>query len=322
MDIISEAKKVLEVEKNSIEDLMNKLDENFVNAIELMLNCDGRVIIMGVGKSGLIGRKISATFASTGTPSFYVHPGEGMHGDLGMVTSKDIVILISNSGETDEVLKVIPTLKKMGVKIISLTGKMDSSLAGYSDIAVDSGVEKEACALNVVPTASTTTVLALGDALASVLLKLRGFDESDFAFLHPGGSLGRKLLLRVEDVMHSGDANAVISNSVSMKEAIMEISTKGLGAVSIVDDTGCLRGIVTDGDLRRAIEIHDNLMEKSVEEVMTKDPVRIHSEKLAAEAFHLMENRPNQISVLPVVDDDGKPVGMVRIHDLVKAGVD
>ncbi len=321
MDILSEAEQVLKIEMESIGDLIKKLDENFVKAIELMLRCNGRIIVMGVGKSGLIGRKISSTLASTGTPSFFVHPGEGMHGDLGIITLNDVVILISNSGETDEILKVVPTLKKMGVKIIALTGNLTSTLTNHAEVVLDVGVKKEACPLEIVPTASTTTTLAMGDALASVLLKKKGFNEKDFAFLHPGGSLGKKLLLKVDDVMHSGDANAVISEEVSMKEAIVEMTSKGLGATSVVDKGGKIVGIITDGDLRRAIEKHNNLLEKQVREIMIENPIKIESGKLAAEAIHIMEERPSQIMVLPVINSKGEPIGIVRIHDLVKAGV-
>ena len=321
MDIISEAKKVLEIEKNSIEDLIQKVDDSFVQAIELMLNCKGRVIVMGVGKSGQIGRKISSTLASTGTPSFFVHPGEGMHGDLGMVSSNDIVILISNSGETEEVLKVIPTLKRMGVGLIALAGKPGSTRAQHSDIIIDVGVKTEASTLGIVPTASTTATLAMGDALASVLLKMKGFDEKDFAFLHPGGSIGKKLLLKVDDVMHTGDANAVISLEASMKEVIVEISSKGLGATSVINSNGKITGIVTDGDLRRACELGAVLFEKRACDIMTPGPKTIAMDKKAYCALKIMEQY--NITSLVVTDNESneRVVGLVHIHDLVKAGI-
>ena len=321
MDLLSEAKEILEIEMNSIGDSIKNLDSNFVNAVELMFDCKGKVIITGMGKSGLVGRKIAATLASTGTPALFLHPAEGMHGDLGTIMSNDVIILISNSGETEEVLKIIPTIKKIGAKVISLTGKQNSTLANYSDVVIDVGVKREACSLNLAPTASTTTTLAMGDALAVVLLKKRGFRSEDFAFLHPGGNLGKKLLITVDDVMHSGDANPVISEDKSMKDAIIEITSKRLGATSVVNDEGYLVGIITDGTLRRAIEEHENLLEKSVKEIMAKNPIAIESGKLAAEAVHIMEDRPSQIMVLPVIDKEGRPIGMLRIHDLVKMGV-
>ncbi|MGB7533076.1 MAG: KpsF/GutQ family sugar-phosphate isomerase [Halobacteriota archaeon] len=321
MDILEEAKKVLEIEMNSIGDSIKKLDTNFVNAVELMFECKGRIIVMGMGKSGLVGRKIASTLASTGTPSLFLDPAEGLHGDLGAIMRSDIVLTISNSGATEEILKIVPNLKKMGTKIILLTGRPISTLANFSDIVIDVGVEREACPFNLAPTASSTTTLAMGDALAVVLLKKRGFGLEDFAFLHPGGHLGKKLLLKVDDVMHSGEDNPVISEGKSMKDAVIEITSKQLGAVSVVNDKGTIVGIITDGDLRRAIEKYDNLLEKRVKEIMTKNPIVIESGKLAAEAVHIMEDRPSQIMVLPVVDKERRPIGMLRIHDLVKEGV-
>ena len=322
MDILEEAKKVLQIEKDSIQEVSDKLDESFIEAINVIMECNGRIIIMGVGKSGQVGRKISSTLASTGTPSYFVHPGEGIHGDLGIIAANDVVVLISNSGETEEIIKIIPAIKKMGLTIISMTGKKESTMARYSDVVLDVGVSKEASPLEFVPTSSTTATLAYGDALASVLIQLRGFKSEDFAFLHPGGSIGKRLILKVDDVMHSGKANAIVNETDSMKQAVVEISTKGLGATSVIDNNGRLVGIITDGDLRRALERFDNLLEKDISEVMTRDPIKIESNKLAAEAVHIMENRPSQIMVLPVIDMEGKPIGMVRIHDLVKAGVD
>ena len=318
MNILDEIRKVLETEMKSIGDLIKKLNNNYVMAVELMFECKGRVVVSGIGKSGLIGRKIASTLASTGTPAFFLDPAEGVHGDLGMIMNGDIALLISNSGETEEILKISPNLKKIGMKIILLTGKPNSSLAKLSDIVLDVGVEKEACPLNLAPTASTTTTLATGDALAVALLEKRGFKPEDFAFLHPGGTLGKKLLLKVDDIMHSGEENPIISEEKSMKEAILEITSKRLGATSIVNDKGILVGIITDGDLRRAIEKYGNLLEKNVKEIMTKNPVVIETGKLAAEAVHIMEDRPSQIMVLPVVDTKRRPIGLLRIHDLVK----
>ena len=321
MDILEEAKKVLEIEMNSIGSLIKKLDTNFVKAVELVFDCKGRIIVTGIGKSGLVGRKIASTLASTGTPSLFLDTIEGMHGDLGMIMKGDIVLIISNSGKAEEIIKIIPTLKKMGIKIILLTGRPTSTLANFSDIVIDVKVEREACPFNLAPTASSTTTLAVGDALAVVLLKKRGFRPEDFAFLHPGGYLGKKLLLKVDDVMHSGNDNPVILEEKSMRDAVIEITSKQLGAVSIINNKGILVGIITDGDLRRAIEKYDRLLEKKAKEIMTKNPIVIESGKLAAEAVHIMEDRPSQIMVLPVVDKNRRPIGMLRIHDLVKKGM-
>jgi arabinose-5-phosphate isomerase len=321
MNILDAAKEVLEIERDSINDLIEKLDKNFVEAIEVMYNCSGRIIISGMGKSGLIGRKIAATLASTGTPSLFLHPGEGLHGDLGVITQNDVVVLVSNSGETEEILKIIPVIKKFGVKIITLTGNSTSTLARISDIVLDVSIKREACPLNLTPTASTTAMLAMGDSLAIVLLKRKGFKAEDFAFFHPGGRLGKRLLLTVDDVMHSGDNNSLVFEDMSMKDVIIEITSKGLGAASVIDKKKAIVGIITDGDLRRAIGKYDNLLDKKAKDIMTKNPVVIESGRLAAEAVHLMEDRPSQIMVLPVVNKKGQPIGIVRIHDLVKAGV-
>lgn len=321
MDVLSEASKVLKIEMDSIADLIKKLDENFVDAIEIISRCKGRLIVIGIGKSGMIGRKIAATFASTGTPASFLHPAEGMHGDLGFIMRGDLVLLISNSGETEEILKIVPVIKKMGIKMILLTGRTDSTLAGFTDIVLDVGVKKEACPLNLSPTASTTTTLAMGDALASVLIKKKGLKKEDFSFFHPGGSLGKKLLTKIDDVMYSGESNPIIYESNSMKDVILEITQKQLGAVSVVDNKGRLIGIITDGDLRRAINKFGNLLDMKAKEVMTRNPIVIESGKLAAEAVHIMEDRPSQIMVLPIISKNKEPIGMVRIHDLVKAGV-
>ena len=251
----------------------------------------------------------------------FVHPAEGMHGDLGMIAKGDVTLIISNSGETEEIIKLMPNIRRIGVKIILISAGIKSTLAKHSDIVLETSVKREADSLNIAPTASTTAALAMGDALSGVLIVKKGFKKEDFALLHPGGSLGKKLLLRVDDVMHSGPNNAVINTKATMKQAIVEISTKGLGATSVVDDGGRLVGIITDGDLRRAIERYDNLLSKNVEDVMTKNPLVVESDKLAVEAVRIMEDRPKQIMVLPVVNAKGEPVGMVRIHDLVRAGV-
>jgi len=308
MDILEEAKKVLEIEMNSIGSLIKKLDINFVKAVEIIFNCKGRIIVTGIGKSGLVGRKIASTLASTGTPSLFLDPIEGMHGDLGMIMKGDIVLIISNSGKTEEIIRIIPNLKKMGIRIILLTGRPTSTLANFSDIVIDVKVEREACPFNLAPTASSTTTLAIGDALAVVLLKKRGFRPEDFAFLHPGGYLGKKLLLKVDDVMHLGNDNPVIFEEKSMRDAIIEITSKQLGATSVINNKGIIIGIITDGDLRRAIEKYDKILEKKVKEIMTKNPIVIESGKLAAEAVHIMEDRTSQIMVLPVVDKERRPI--------------
>jgi len=321
MDIIKEARNTLQIEIDSLINMRDRLDENFIKASTLINKCDGRVIVVGIGKSGWIGRKISATFASTGTPSFFLHPAEGIHGDLGMLMTNDLVLMISNSGETEEILRLIPTIKKMGLKMIALTGRPDSHLGEHSDVAIDIGVDREACPLNIAPTSSTTATLAMGDALAAVQILMNGFAEEDFAFFHPGGTLGKKLLLTVDEVMHYGDDNPTVNEDQGIKETIMEITSKGLGATSVIDPDGKMVGIITDGDLRRAIERSKNIFEMKARDIMTKDPLHIEKGKLAAEAVHIMEDRPSQISVIPVVDGDGCPIGMIRIHDLVKAGV-
>jgi arabinose-5-phosphate isomerase len=321
MSALDEARKVLDIEIEAIKGMREKLDRRFEDAVDLMAGCKGRIVVIGIGKSGAIGRKIAATLASTGTPAIFVHPVEGMHGDLGMISKGDVVLMISNSGETEEVIKLMPNVKRLGIKVILISSGTKSTLAKHSDIVLETSVRREADSLNIAPTASTTAALAMGDALSAVIVMKKGFKKEDFALLHPGGSLGKKLLLKVEDVMHSGQNNAVIDTKATMKQAIVEISTKGLGATSVVDDCGKLVGIITDGDLRRAIEKHDNLLSKRVDEVMTKGPMVVENDKLAVEAVRIMEDRPKQIMVLPVVNAKGEPVGMVRIHDLVRAGV-
>ena len=321
-EILLEAKNALSIEIEAMTQLSNNLGKSFIEAVRLIIRCSGRVIVIGMGKSGLVGRKISSTLASTGTPSFFIHPAEGLHGDLGILMQNDVVILIPSSGETEEITNIIPPLKKMGNSIIGMTGKMNSTLARYSDVVLDISVKKEACPLNVAPTASTTVTMALGDALAVVLLKMRGFNKEDFARLHPGGSLGKKLFLKVDEVMHFGHSHPVISVNSKVKDAILTITEKGLGAVNVIDENSRLIGIITDGDLRRGIEKYPDLLDKNVEEIMTRTPVTILQGKLAMEAFRLMEDRPSQLMVLPVVNETHEPVGMVRIHDLVKAGLD
>ena len=318
-----QAKQVLRIEAEAISRLIDRVDDNFDRAIELVLNCPGRVVVTGMGKSGHIGNKIAATLASTGTPALFLHPAEGIHGDLGMVTRGDVVIAISNSGETDELTRMLPSLKRLGIKIIALTGNKDSSLGKNSDVVIDVGVKEEACPLGLAPTASTTATLAMGDALAVVLLDRRGFKEEDFACYHPGGSLGKRLLLHVRDVMHSGDAVPKVSETTLVKDAIYEISSKKMGITSVVDGKGMLLGIISDGDLRRWMErteqAGENLLTKKVSEVMTRNPKVISGDALAAEAIDIMEGR--SITSLLILDDQGRPTGVVHLHDLLKAGV-
>ncbi len=320
-NIISQAKQIIDIEVESIMALSKRLDDKFILAVNIIHECTGRIIITGMGKSGLIGRKIAATLASTGTPSIFLHPAEGVHGDLGIIMPGDVILMISNSGKTDEVLGIVPTVKKMGLKTILMTGDVKAPLANMSDVVLDISVEREACPLDIVPTSSTTVTLVLGDALASVLLLKKGFKKEHFAFFHPGGTLGKRLLLRVDDIMHAGNANPVVHENATMKDAIIEITSKGLGATNCISTDGKLTGIITDGGLRRAIEKYERLLEQPVRDIMTKNPVVIQKGRLAAEAVHLMENRPSQLMVLPVVDEQGLPVGIIRIHDLVKAGV-
>lgn len=322
MDILAEARDVLQQEAKGIENLIPTLDQNFVNVVHMIMESKGRTIVTGMGKSGHIARKVSATLSSTGTPSIFLHPAEGIHGDLGMVTGDDVVLAFSNSGETVEILNILPSLKRIGAKIIAVVGNHNSTLAKNSDIILDASVEKEACPLGLAPTTSTTVALALGDALAIVLLSCHHFTKNQFAIYHPGGALGRKLLMTVENVMHKGNDNPVISEDSIVQDALFMMTEKGLGAVSVVDEDGRLVGLVTDGDVRRGLETGSNFLQWPVDAMMTKNPRQITSDKLAAEALHIMEkNQPRPITVLPVVDGDGKAVGMVHLTDLLRQGV-
>ncbi len=321
MNILEEAKRVLEIELDALIRTKNLLDEGFVQAVELIYRSRGKVIITGMGKSGLIGRKIAATLSSTGTLSVFLHPAEGMHGDLGIVSADDVIIAVSKGGEGDEILGILPSIKKIGAKIISLVGDRNSSLAKASDIVIDASVEKEACPINLAPTASTTVVLVLGDALAAVLLKMRGFKPTDFALYHPGGQLGKQLLLKVRDIMHSGKESPVSYEDTLIKDALIEMTSKSMGGVNIVNREHKLVGIITDGDLRRAIQQHKNILELQAKDVMTKTPITITGEVMAIEALKLMENRSSQIMVLPVVDEANTVVGILRLHDLVRCGL-
>ncbi len=319
--VVEEAKRVLRIEAHSILDLADRIDETFLKAIDILWHCKSKVVLMGMGKSGLVARKIASTFASTGTPAFFLHPAEGVNGDFGMLAKEDAVIAISNSGETRELIEVLPLIKRYGNRLIALTGHPTSTLAKASDVHLDIHVKEEACPLGLAPTASTTATLALGDALAVALMERRGFKEEDFARLHPGGTLGKRLLMRVEDLMHSGDAFPMVPEGASMKEAIFEITSKRLGVTGVSSGEGQLIGVITDGDLRRALEKFTDLLNRRVSEVMTKNPKWIERDALAAMAVQRMEEF--SITSLFVFSSAGDrvPVGIIHLHDLLKAGV-
>ncbi len=318
-DYARSAKRVIELEQAAVANLEQYIDTAFEQACELMFHCEGKVIVTGMGKSGHIANKIAATLASTGTPSFFVHPGEAAHGDLGMISPKDIVIAISNSGESDEILSLYPVLKRLNIKTISITGRPESTMAREADLHLCIKVEKEACPLGLAPTSSTTATLVMGDALAVALLEARGFTANDFALSHPGGSLGRKLLLRVADVMHTGDRLPTISQDVTISEALLEISRKGLGMVALLDAGGTMTGIYTDGDLRRSLDRRVDLHATSISDVMTRGGITVQPQLLAAEALNLMEQK--KINALMVVNDQNQPIGAFHMHDLLRAGV-
>lgn len=320
--MLEHAQDVLRMEAEAILELVPRIDENFAAAVNLILECQGRTVITGMGKSGLIGRKMAATLASTGTPSFYLHPAEGIHGDLGMVTAADVVIALSNSGETGEVLNILPSLRRIGAKIIAMVGNANSTLGKNADVILDVGVSKEACPLGLAPTSSTTAALAYGDALALALLKKHNFTASQFAIFHPGGSLGRKLLLTVGNIMHKGDENPTVLADTTVQDALFVITDKGLGAVSVVDEKGIMQGVLTDGDIRRGLSKGVDFLQRPVRELMTANPKTITQEKLAAQALHLMEsNKPKPITVLPVLDENRKVIGLLHMTDLVRQGV-
>ncbi|MBI2870079.1 MAG: KpsF/GutQ family sugar-phosphate isomerase [Candidatus Omnitrophica bacterium] len=318
---LKRAREVLRVEADAVRSLIRRVDARFERAVNLIFKCRGKVIVTGIGKPGLIGKKISATLASTGTPSFFMHPAEAGHGDLGMVTADDVVIAISNSGETEEVVRLLPKIKRLGAQVIAFTGGLKSTLARHADVVLDVGVKKEACPLGLAPTASTVATLAMGDALAVVLQEKRGFKVKDFAFYHPGGQLGKRLTLTVDDVMRRGAAHPIVREERSVKEALLTITKARAGAASIVNRTGRLVGIFTDGDLRRHLEMDGNISAQSLllKNVMTKRPITVRSGRLAVEALGLLNKR--RIDEIPVVDKTGRPVGMVDIQDLLKAGL-
>lgn len=317
--LIEQARGVLRIEADAVAQLAERIDSSFADACTMILAGKGRVVVSGIGKSGHVARKIAATLASTGSPAFFVHPAEASHGDLGMITGDDILVALSNSGSTDELLAIVPLVKRLGARLIAVTGNPESALARLADVHLDASVEREACPLNLAPTASTTAALALGDALAVALLDARGFGALDFARSHPGGMLGRRLLTRVVDVMRSGDALPTVPTGARVLDAILEITRKRMGMTAVLGSGSTLAGIFTDGDLRRLLEQGRDLRELSIDEVMTRSPSTVDAQALAAEAVHLMEER--QINQLLVTDEDGRLVGALSLHDLLAAKV-
>ena len=318
-DLIDSAQRTIRLEIEAVQELLPRINADFIKACELILNCKGRVVVVGMGKSGHIGNKIAATLASTGTTAFFVHPAEASHGDMGMITRDDIVLALSNSGSTAEIVTLLPLIKRLGIRLISMTGNPDSPLAKAAEVNLDARVSQEACPLNLAPTSSTTASLVLGDALAIALLEARGFTAEDFAFSHPGGALGRRLLLKVENVMHAGDALPRVSRGTSLRDALLEMTQKGLGMTVVLEEDGRLAGIFTDGDLRRTLDRGIDVRQASIDEVMTPHGKTARAEMLAAEALKIMED--HKINALVVVDDQDNPVGALNMHDLLRAGV-
>jgi arabinose-5-phosphate isomerase len=320
-DVIGKAREVLEIEARGILSLKDRLGDDFARAVDILYACEGKAVVTGLGKSGQVGRKIAATLASTGTPAFFLHAAEGLHGDLGMIARKDAILAVSKSGETEEVLKLLPMIKRWGLNLIVITGSVRSTLARAGDAVLNVEVPEEACPLGLSPTTSTTATLAMGDALAVVLLEKRGFQQEDFLVRHPGGTLGRRLLLRTSDLMHCGEAVPLVSDNTGLQETLLEISAKRLGVTGVTGSTGQLIGIITDGDLRRALTRGDgNILALKAADVMTRDPKTIAASSLAAEAVAVMEQF--SITSLFIVDPEWKkPLGIIHLHDLLKAGI-
>lgn len=318
-NLVALAVRVLDIESKAVASLKSRLNESFAAACRLCLEVEGRVVVTGMGKSGHIGGKIAATLASTGTPSFFVHPGEASHGDLGMITAHDLLLAVSYSGETDEVVTILPLVKRMGAKLLSMTGKPASTLAKAADVHLDVSVSEEACPLNLAPTASTTATLAMGDALAVALLQSRGFTAEDFALSHPSGSLGKRLILRVADVMHSGSNVPSVGEQVSLRDGLLEMTQKGLGMTGVLDAAGRLAGVFTDGDLRRALDAGIDVHSTSMKEVVHRECIVTGPDVMAAEAVRIMEE--NKITALLVVDQERRLIGALNVHDLFRAGV-
>jgi len=319
MDTIQEGKNVLVVERDAVDGLISRLGDEFVRAVDLLAGVKGRIIITGIGKSGIVARKIAATLSSTGSPAVFLNSAEGLHGDIGVVTADDVVLALSYSGQSEEVLKLIPYFRWMSVPIISMTGAAQSALARESDIVLDIRVDKEACPWDIVPTASTTAAMALGDALAVTLLKKKGIDLSDFAHRHPGGAIGRQILLSVGDLMHSGDRCPKVDEKVLLSEAVYEMTGKGLGMTTVTGKGGTLIGVITDGDLRRIFQKYENPLSMEVGRFMGGSPRTISADKLAAEALRILED--HAITSLVIIDDKKRPVGVIHIHDILKAGI-
>jgi len=319
IDVYRRAKEVLDIEAEAVSALKSRINRNFTKALGIILKSKGRVVVSGMGKTGIIAQKFSATLASTGTPSLFLHTAEAIHGDLGKVTSEDVVIVISNSGSGEEIKQLLPLLKKIGAGVIALTGNTKSILARYSDVVLDVSVKKEACPLGLAPTASTTATLAMADALAVCLLELKGFKEKDFAFFHPGGALGRRLLLKVEDIMRKGQANPIVNEEKRVSEVLLKITQARAGSATVVDKNGRLKGIFTDGDLRRHLETDEDLPRRKIKEVMTRNPTVVDKEMLAAEAMRILQEK--KIDEVPVVDKKRHPIGLLDVQDLLKAGL-
>ena len=319
---IKVGREVIAIEAEAVLKLKDRIDENFDRAVELIYECQGRVVVTGMGKSGLISQKIASTLASTGTPSQFIHPGEAVHGDLGMVTGDDLVLAISNSGETHEIIELMPAFARLGVKVLAFVGRNESTIASMVDVTIDTSVEREACTLDLAPTASTTATLAMGDALAIALLEKRGFQREDYALLHPSGSLGKKLLLTVKEIMHRGEELPVVTVNTNVKSTLLEVSEKRLGVAIVMTEDGKLGGIITDGDLRRSFEKNDNILDKTAESLMTENPKRITEDTLAINALEIME-KYSITSLFVYKDDhrDGTPDGIVHIHDILKSGI-
>ncbi|MBA7616522.1 KpsF/GutQ family sugar-phosphate isomerase [candidate division WOR-3 bacterium] len=317
-EIIKKAKEIVKKEADELLSLQKRIGGNFVKAVEAIYNCKGKVIVSGIGKSGIIGRKIAATLSSTGTPAFHLHPTEGIHGDVGLVTKNDVVIAISKSGETEELFRLIPTLKRIGAFIIAFTGNSHSTLAKQSDVVLDISVDEEACPYNLVPTSSTAVTLALGDALALCLFHLKNLKPKDFALFHPGGSIGRKLLTKVEDVMLTGSYVPIVPVKASMKETILEMTSKR-GITTVIDSKGKITGVITDGDLRRLLEKRNDIFKMSAGEIMTFNPRTVKKEELAINAVKLME--AYGITSIPVVNTTNRPIGIIHLHDLMRLGI-
>lgn len=316
---LDEGKRVLAIEARAVQALIDRLDDTFAKAVDLLYGCRGKVVVSGMGKSGLVGQKIAATMASTGTPAFFLHPAEGIHGDLGMLGRGDAVIAISNSGETQEILQLLPAVERMGIPVVAMTGRASSTLAKNSDVTLDISVSEEACPMGLAPTASTTATMAMGDALAVALLQKRGFKEEDFAQFHPGGTLGRRLLVRVRDLMHAGADLPQVEESVAGTTAMLEMTAKKLGMTTVVDRAGALAGVITDGDLRRFIQRGGDFLKATAAELASRNPKSIAPDDLAAKAVEMMERY--SITTLVVIEGDRKIVGVIHLHDLLKNGI-